>query len=118
MLNSEASPTQIIPRLRSAQVSKWLTKQQALASHFILVAIETDRLMIHAAAKGEWLADLDWGGKRILVTEAENVGLPHEFSGFNNAFAFLDALLMHHSVKTAEIDVESAALAPSPALAG
>ena len=118
MLNSEASSPQIILRLRSAQVSKWLTKQQALASHFILVAIEADRIMIHAAAKGEWLAVLDWTGEQIVVTEAGNISLSYEFVGVNTAFAFLDTLLIHRSIKAAEASVESVALAPLAALVG
>lgn len=111
MLNSETSLPQVILRSRSAQVSKWLTKHQALASHLILVAIETDRLTIYAAAKGEWLAALDWSGGQIIVTEAERRGCLYDFAEFHNAFPFLDALLMHRFVKAAEISVESAALA-------
>jgi len=62
------------------------------------------------------LAVLDWGGERITVTEAKSISFSYEFSGFNNAFAFLDALLMHRSVKAAETSVESAALASLAAL--
>lgn len=67
MLNSETSPPQIILRLCSAQVSKWLTKQQALAFHFILIVIEADHIMIHAAAKGDWLTVLDWAASKLLL---------------------------------------------------
>jgi len=97
------------------QVKEWLTKQQDLASHLVLIVIEADGLMIHAAARGEWLASLDWSGERIVVLELQNTSSPYEFRACNSALSFLDALLLHHFTKTAETRVKNASLA---ALAG
>ncbi len=118
MLDYKTSPLRVTRHSRSAKVREWLTKQQELEAHFVLIAIETDRLMIHAAIEGDWLASLDWSGKQIIVTEADDVGSPYEFRGFKSAFTFLDAFLLHHFIKTSEARVKSATLVPLTALAG
>jgi len=118
MLNNKISPRRVTHYLHPAQVKQWLTKQQYLASHLILVVIDSDWLIIHESANGEWLARLDWSGEKIIVVEPENIMSPYAFRAFNSALSFLDALLLHHFIKTSETRVKSAARAPSPALAG
>ncbi len=103
MLNYKIPPAQVTRHSRSMQVKEWLTSQKELASRYILVVIEADRIMIHATADGEWLANLDWSGKAITVTDAQNVGLPYNFRGFKSAFTFLDAFLLHQFIKTAAV---------------
>ncbi len=115
MLNHKTSSTRVTQHSRLVQVKEWLTKQQDLASHLVLIVIEADGLMIHAAARGEWLASLDWSGERIVVLELQNTSSPYEFRACNSALSFLDALLLHHFTKTAETRVKNASLA---ALAG
>ncbi len=118
MLHNKVSPRRVAQHSHPAQVKQWLTNQQALASHLILIVIDSNCLIIHKAAEGEWLARLDWSGERIIVLEPENITSPYEFRAFNSALSFLDALLLHHFIKTSETRVKSAAQAPSPALAG
>ncbi len=117
MPNYKTSPTQASRHSGPTQVKEWLEKQKYLASNLILIAIDNDCLIVHAA-KGEWLASLDWSGKQITVIEPENVVSPYAFRAFNSALSFLDALLLHHFIKTSETRVESVARAPLPALAG
>lgn len=100
------------------QVREWLTNQKELASYFILIVIETDRLMIHTIDEGNWLASVDWSVSVITITDAQNVGSPYKFRGFKSALDFLDAFLLHKFIKISEINVKSAALAPLAALAG
>ena len=102
MLNCKISPTRVAQHSLPAQIKEWLTKEQCLKYNLILVAIDNDRLTIHEAAGGEWLASLNWSGKWIIVEEPKNITFPYEFREFNNALSFLDALLLHHFTRTSE----------------
>ncbi len=111
MLSYKTPPSRVTQQSRSVQIREWLARQKELASCFILIVIETDRLMIHTAAEGDWLASIDWSGNTITVTEAQNVGSPYKFRGFKSAFTFLDAFLLHQFTKVSETREESSALA-------
>lgn len=111
MINDKTFPARLTQYSHPAQVRQWLTKQQDLASHLILVVIDIDRLIIHEAADGKWLARLDWSEEQIVVSEPENIMLPYKFKVFNSALSFLDALLLHYFIKTSETRPKSAALA-------
>lgn len=111
MLSYKTPPSRVTQQSRSVQIREWLTKQKDLASCFILIVIEADRIMIHAAAEGDWLASVDWSSDIITVTEAQNVGSPYKFRGFKSTFTFLDALLLHQFAEISETREESSALA-------
>ncbi len=115
MLNYKISPTRVTQRSRFAQVREWLAKQKELSAHVILVAIEKERLVIHSAAEGDWLVNVDWSGEWITITESQNLGLPYEFRAFKDASKFLDGMLMHYGVTAAELRLK---LAPLATLAG
>jgi len=111
MIDYRNSSTRIIQYSHPDQVECWLTKQQESSSYLIAIVTDTNRIIIHEAFTGEWLARLDWSEERIFVIEQENIMSPYEFRTFNSALSFLDALLLHHFIKTSETRVKSNALA-------
>jgi hypothetical protein len=111
MIDYRNSSTRIIQYSHPDQVECWLVKQQENSSYLIATVIDTNRFIIHKNFTGEWLARLDWSGEKIIVVEPENVMSPYEFRTFNSAFRFLDALLLHHFIKTSETPVKSNVLA-------
>ncbi len=111
MIDYRNSPTRIIHYSHPSQVECWLTKQQDNSPYLVAIVTDTDKVIIHKAFTGEWLARLDWSGERIVVIEPGNIMSPYEFGTFNSALSFLDALLLHRFVKTSATHVKSNALA-------
>lgn len=97
MLDCDNLPTRTTLRSRTALANSWLLSLPAQASPANLIAVEAERMVFHSA-KGDWLFNIDWGGIRIVVTDAQDVGSPCWFKGLKPALALLDALFMHHSV--------------------
>jgi ribosome biogenesis protein Nip4 len=118
MFNYKIFQRQVVQQSSPEQGSKRVTRQQNLTSLSIIISIENDRLIIRADVNNNFLVNPDWSIKRVTVTEAKNVGFLYEFREIKSAFAFLDALLLHHIIKMSETRVESAALVPLAALAG
>ena len=118
MFNYKVFQRQVIQEPRPAQASDWVTQHQNSTSLSIKISVENDHLIILADINNNLLLNLDWAIQKLTVTEAKNLGFRYEFREFKSAFAFLDALLLHHFIKTPKTSVESAALAPLAALAG
>ena len=111
MIDYRNSSTRMIQYSHPDQVECWLVKQQENSSYLIAIVTDTNRVIIHKAFTGEWLARLDWSGEQIIVIEQENIMSPYEFRTFKSALSFLDALLLHHFIKTSETRVKTNALA-------
>ena len=102
MFNRKTIPPRVSEHWSPVQVKDWLANQRYLVSYRAVTSIKNNRLAIHEMAGDEWIASLDWGGEWIVVIEPENVMSPYEFRAFNSALNFLDALLLHHFIKTTE----------------
>ncbi len=110
MIDYRNSSTQIIQYSHPDQIECWLAKQQENSSYLVATVSETNRIIIHEAFTGKWLARLDWSGEKILVIEPENAMSSYEFRTFNSALRFLDGLLLHYFIKVSETPVKSNAL--------
>lgn len=76
-----------------------------------MIVIETDRLMVHSVAGGEWLGSINWTDGIVTFIDARNVGFSYKFRGLKSAFTYLDAFLLHRFVKMPQTPVKIASLA-------
>jgi hypothetical protein len=102
MLSPGTPTSPMTLRVRSLFANAWVLNWQSSASHLLLVAMQENRLTVHSATNGEWLAGVDWCGPGLLVDEAQNDESPYQFSGHKEAFTFLDAVLMSYVAKATD----------------
>ncbi len=103
MLNRKPPLTPAILGLRTQYAAAWVTRWQTTVSHALLAVIERNHLTLHSATNGDWIASVNWGSERIIVTAAQGESAPYGFDAPKAAFIFLDAVLTHYATTMDEV---------------